>query len=108
VVHVGYSRGAEIARRLEANNIICNYQASTDEEGFTASGALRLGVSEMTRFGMEEEDFQVLAGLMRDVVISDSTVADQVKAFRKLFSDLRFCFSGEEFDDVMQKLHGLL
>jgi aminomethyltransferase len=108
VVHVGYSRGAEIARRLEANNIICNYQASTDEEGFTASGALRLGVSEMTRFGMEQEDFRVLAGLMHDVVINNSTVTDQVKALRKRFSDLRFCFSSEEFDDVIQKLHGLL
>jgi aminomethyltransferase len=108
VVHVGYSRGAEIARRLESNNIICNYQASTDEEGFTASGALRLGVSEMTRFGMEEDDFRVLAGLMHDVVINNSTVTDQVKALRRQFSELRFCFSSEEFDDVIQKLHGLL
>jgi len=32
-----------------------------DEEGFTASGALRLGVSEMTRFGMQTEDFEALA-----------------------------------------------
>lgn len=108
VVHVGYGRGAETARRLEANNIICNYQASTDEEGFTASGALRLGVSEMTRFGMEEEDFRELAGLMHDVVVNNSTVTDKVKAFRKRFSELRFCFNGDEFDDVMRKLHGLL
>jgi len=108
VVHVGYGRGAETAGRLEANNIICNYQATTDEEGFTASGALRLGVSEMTRFGMEEEDFRELAGLMHDVVANNSTVADKVKVLRKRFSDLRFCFSGEEFDDVIQKLHGLL
>jgi aminomethyltransferase len=108
VVHVGYSRGAEIARRLEANNIICNYQASTDEEGFTASGALRLGVSEMTRFGMEEDGFGELAGLMCDVVINNRNITDKVKAFRKRFSELRFCFKGEEFDDVIQRLHGLL
>ena len=108
VVHVGYSRGAEIARRLEANNIICNYQASTDEEGFTASGALRLGVSEMTRFGMEEEGFRELAGLMGDVVIHNSSVIEKVKALRKQYCELQFCFKGEEFDDVIQKLHGLL
>ncbi|UCD88301.1 MAG: glycine cleavage system aminomethyltransferase GcvT, partial [Desulfobacterales bacterium] len=41
VVDVGYSHAPEIASRLEANNIICNYQANTDEEGFTAAGALR-------------------------------------------------------------------
>ena len=57
VVYVGYGRGVEIASRLEANNIICNYQATSDEEGFTAAGAVRMGVSEMTRFGMHEEDF---------------------------------------------------
>jgi aminomethyltransferase len=108
VVHVGYSQGAEIARRLEANNIICNYQASTDEEGFTASGALRMGVSEMTRFGMEEEDFRVLAGLIHDVVISNSNVTDQVKALRGRFLEIRFCFSGDEYADVIQRLHGLL
>jgi len=65
---VGYGLGPEIAGRLEASNIICNYQAIPSEEGFTAAGALRLGVSEMTRFGMEEEDFTELAGLIHDVV----------------------------------------
>ena len=57
MVEVGYGRGPEMARRLEDNNIICNYQAAPDEEGFTAAGALRLGVAEMTRFGMEPADF---------------------------------------------------
>ncbi len=108
VVNVGYGRGPEIARRLEANNIICNYQANTDEEGFTASGALRMGVSEMTRFGMEEDDFRALAVLIHDVVINDTNVADQVKALRKRFRELRFCFRGDEYADVLQKLHELL
>jgi len=108
VVDVGYSRGPEIADRLEANNIICNYQANTDEEGFTASGALRMGVSEMTRFGMEEEDFVALSVLIRDVVMNDADVSDQVKALRKRFSQLRFCFRGDEYADVLQKLHELL
>ena len=62
VVEVGYGRGPELARRLEENNVICNFQAPPDEEGFTASGALRLGVSEMTRFGMGPADFEELAG----------------------------------------------
>jgi aminomethyltransferase len=108
VVDVGYSHGPEIARRLEANNIICNYQANTDEEGFTASGALRMGVSEMTRFGMEAKDFSVLAGFVHDVVRKDMDVADQVKALRGKFSELQFCFRGDEYDEVMQKLHALL
>ena len=61
VLNVGYARGPEIAQRLEANNIICNYQATPEDEGFTAASAIRMGVSEMTRFGMEEKDFRTLA-----------------------------------------------
>ena len=108
VVDVGYSHGPEMADRLEANNIICNYQANTDEEGFTASGALRMGVSEMTRFGMLEEDFRSLAGLIHDVVINGSQVVDQVKALREQFQELQFCFRGDEYSDLLQKLHGFL
>jgi aminomethyltransferase len=108
VVHVHYAQGPEIARRLELNNIICNYQASPDEEGFTASGALRMGVSEMTRFGMEEEDFRALASLIHDVVEKDANVTDQVKALRERFGELRYCFRGEEYADVLQELHNLV
>jgi len=108
VVHVGYGHGPEIASRLEANNIICNYQASPDEEGFTASGALRLGVSEMTRFGMEEDDFRALALLIHDVVMNGAKVADKVRELRERFCELRFRFRGDEYADVVQKLHELL
>jgi aminomethyltransferase len=108
VVDVGYSRGPEIASRLEANNIICNYQANTDEEGFTASGALRMGVSEMTRFGMEEDDFRALAVLIHEVVMNDTGVGDQVKALRERFHELQFCFRDGEYQDVLKKLHELL
>jgi aminomethyltransferase len=107
VVDVGYGHGSEIASRLEANNIICNYQANTDEEGFTASGALRMGVSEMTRFGMEEEDFSALAALIHDVVIKNSNVADQVKGLRERSRELKFCFRGEQYADLLQKLYDL-
>ena len=108
ILPVGYGRGPEIARRLEDNNIICNYQAVPDEEGFTASGALRLGVSEMTRFGMEEKDFQELASLIRDVVLKDAHVKSQVEKMRQRFQNLKFCFSEKEFGGHMQDLHKLL
>jgi aminomethyltransferase len=108
VVHVNYAKGPEIAARLEKNNIICNYQATPDEEGFTAAGALRLGVSEMTRFGMEEEDFQSLASLIHDVVVNDANVLDQVKGLREHFIELQFCFRGDEYADILQQLHNLV
>ncbi|HEX9124465.1 MAG TPA: glycine cleavage system protein T, partial [Actinomycetota bacterium] len=104
VVRVGYARGSEIARRLEANNVICNYQAVPGDEGFTAAGGLRLGVAEMTRFGMEEEDFRELAALMKDVIVDGADVAEKVEAFRRRFTQMRFCFARDEFADLIDRL----
>lgn len=53
VINIGYGNGPKIAKRLEDNNIIVNYQGRPRDEGFSAGGGLRLGVSEMTRFGMK-------------------------------------------------------
>jgi aminomethyltransferase len=108
VVNVGYARGPEIARRLEANNIICNYQAGPEEEGFTAAGALRLGVSEMTRFGMKRDDFRLLAQLFADVIQNDAVVLDEVRDLRKPFTDLKFCFDDTQYSDIIQQLHALI
>jgi aminomethyltransferase len=108
IVHVQYGRGPGMARRLEANNIICNYQAIPGEEGFTAAGALRMGVSEMTRFGMGKEEFVTLASLIRDVIVKDAKVLDHVKALRKPFTELQFCFRGQEYHEVTNKLKDLL
>jgi len=104
MIEVGYARGPEIAKRLEENNIIVNYQAAPDEESFTAAGALRLGVAEMTRFGMQPEDFQVLAELMADVILKGAGVKERIIRLRERFLDLRYCFSGDQFDDVLTDL----
>jgi aminomethyltransferase len=108
ILNVGYSKGPEIARLLENNNIIVNYQASSEEEGFTASGCLRMGVAEMTRFGMEEKDFQELAQLILDVVAGAKNVKEKVAEFRACFTDMRYCFAGEEFDKGLEKLYRLI
>ena len=108
VVRVGYARGPEIAARLELNDIICNYQAAPDEEGFTASGALRLGVAEMTRFGFGPAEFQRAAELLAAVVLGGANVRDDVRALREGFTELRFCFKGEEFDLLVRRLHELV
>ena len=108
VVDVGYGRGPAMAARLEDNNIICNFQAAPDEEGFTASGALRMGVSEMTRFGMDASGFSRLAELIRDVVVDDADVASAVEGLRGQYATLRYCFTGADFDRQLERLHGLL
>ena len=108
IVKVEYARAVEAARRLEENNIICNYQAAPDEEGFTAAGALRLGVQEMTRFGMGPEDFRTLAQCIHDVVAGGRSIRKEMTAFRKRFLTMRYCFAEEMFADLMEKLHRLI
>jgi aminomethyltransferase len=108
IVLVGYARGAEIARRLEDNNIVLNYQAAPDEEGFTASGALRTGVQEMTRFGMGPADFAELAGLVADCILRGATVRAEVETLRSRFLDMHYCFKGPEADELLEQLHRLI
>ena len=104
IVSVGYGAGTEIASRLEKNNIIVNYQATPDEEGFTASGALRMGVNEMTRFGFGPEEFDRLAELMADCILNNADVADDVSKLRSEFTDMQYCFRSEEFETALEGL----
>ena len=108
IVRVGYSRGHEMAAQLERNNVLCNYQGLPDEEAFTAAGGLRLGVSEMTRFGMCEPDFGELAGLMADVILRDAVVTAQVSDLRARFLELQFCFGAGELGGELDKLAAFL
>ena len=86
----------EIASRLEANNIITNYQALPGDETFYHPSGIRMGVQEMTRFGMTEPDFDGLARLIADIVLQRKSLADEVAEFRKKFSAMEYCLSFEQ------------
>ncbi|MBE3131989.1 MAG: glycine cleavage system protein T, partial [Acidobacteria bacterium] len=107
VVEIGYGQGVEAARRLEENNIIVNYQASPREEGFTAAGSLRLGVAEMTRFGMKEQDFRELAGLISGVVRERRTVRYEIVRLRSRFLEIGYCFSRGELEGKLEEMREL-
>ena len=96
IVKVGYGQGPEVAERLEANNIVVNYQATPDEEGFTASGALRIGVSEMTRFGFGDAAFDELAKIMADCVLRNKDVAADTARLRAKYRTMQYCFNDAE------------
>lgn len=103
IVKVGYGHGPEVAERLEENNIICNYQATPEEEGFTASGALRLGVSEMTRFGFGKPEFKQLAALMA-ACIRGEAVAEDVARLREGYTEMKYCFSDGDLEGALSRL----
>ena len=108
LVRVGYGRGPAFARRLEDNGIICNYQALPDDESFTASSGLRLGVAEMTRFGMDADAFAEAADLMAAVILHDASVAEDVARLRSRFTDLGYRFALDDAGPAIERLAGEL
>jgi glycine/serine hydroxymethyltransferase len=62
----------------------------------------------MTRFGIKEADFQELAQLIRDALIERRSVKEEVASYRKRFLEMKYCFSGKEFDDLIHELSRLL
>jgi len=88
-----YAGGQEIARRLEENNIITNYQALPDDQTFLESSGIRMGVQEMTRFGMAEKDFNRLAEFIAEVIIKNKKPKEEVKTFRQNFLQMKYCLS---------------
>jgi glycine/serine hydroxymethyltransferase len=106
LLRVGYTRGPEVARMLEENNIVVNYQALPDDEGFTASSGLRMGVQEMTRFGMKERDFAELAGIMAEAILKKLPVKEEVIHFRSRFLQIQYCLPEENARPLIQELLG--
>ena len=104
IVRVGYGKGPLIADRLEENNIIVNYQGAPDDEAFTTASCLRMGVQEMTRFGMTEDDFGQLAEYMSQVILKDRPVAKEVSQFRKKFTEMKYCLPEAEARSLVGRL----
>ncbi|MCK4303391.1 MAG: hypothetical protein KAY24_04070 [Candidatus Eisenbacteria sp.] len=96
--------GHEIARRLEENNIVCNYQALPDDESFLVSSGLRTGVSEMTRFGMRAADFEPLAGFFAECVLHNKNVREEVAAYRRKFSTMQYCLPMAEAAELTARV----
>jgi aminomethyltransferase len=104
ILNVGYARGPETAERLERNNIIVNYQSIPYDEGFSSGSALRMGVQEMTRFGVKEKDFEELAGYMKEVILDHKDIRDPIARFRARFTEMSYCLSDKEAKPLIESI----
>lgn len=89
--------GAKVAKLLEDANIIVNKNLLPwDPPGAVGDpSGIRLGTQEMTRFGMREEDFKIVARFIREVAIDGKDPQDvkkRVIEFRKNFLDIKYGF----------------
>ena len=81
--------GVEVAKRLEANDIIVNYNMVPGDTDPRNPSGLRIGVPEMTRFGMDERAMGELAQLIHDA-IRGKNVKEQVHALRGRFLEMKY------------------
>ncbi|HEX3642282.1 MAG TPA: glycine hydroxymethyltransferase, partial [Ktedonobacteraceae bacterium] len=78
-----------VARRLEVNDLMVNYNMVPGNTDPRNPSGLRIGVSEMTRFGMEERTMGELAQLIHDA-IRGKNVKEQVHALRSRFTMMQY------------------
>ncbi|MFL5627910.1 MAG: serine hydroxymethyltransferase [Ktedonobacteraceae bacterium] len=81
--------GVEVAKRLETNDIIVNYNMVPGDTDPRNPSGLRIGVPEMTRFGMDEQSMGELAQLMHDA-IRGKDVKSQVNTLRARFLEMKY------------------
>ena len=81
--------GVEVAKRLEANDIILNYNMLPGDSDPRNPSGLRIGVPEMTRFGMDERAMGELAQLLHDG-IRGKNVKAQVHTLRARYTEMKY------------------
>jgi len=92
-----YGGGFAVAQRLAEANIITNKNLLPDDtpENWDRPGGLRIGSTEVTRYGMKEREMEAIADLMVDVITgrrSPESVRPQVIELRRAFPRLQYCF----------------
>ena len=86
--------GNEVARILKENDIILNMNLLPFEplEKVTNPAGIRIGVQEMTRFGMKEKEMKRIAELFKKCLKDSLSVNDEVQEFRKEFQKVQYSF----------------
>jgi glycine hydroxymethyltransferase len=86
--------GNEIARILKENDIILNMNLLPFEplEKVTNPAGIRIGVQEMTRFGMKEKEMERIAELFKKCLKDSLSVNHEVQEFRKEFQKVQYSF----------------
>lgn len=96
VVDVSKNGGGDwVAKTLEEANIILNKNIIPGDEIDPESPAgIRIGVQEMTRYGMKEKEIEKIAGFIKRVIQDKEPPQDakkEVISFRKGFQEVKYC-----------------
>ncbi len=100
--------GAKVAELLENANIIVNKNLLPYDppDAIKNPSGIRIGVQEMTRFGMRESDMDIIAEFMKEVVIDKkdpNEVKKKVLEFRSQYVEVKYTFEDIKLEDTVTK-----
>ncbi|MEM4438264.1 MAG: serine hydroxymethyltransferase [Pyrobaculum sp.] len=89
-----YGGGDRVAALLEEANIICNKNALPWDKSVLKPSGIRLGVQEMTRFGMGKDEMREIARLIARVLRGEdpTSVRKDVVELRSRFVEIKYGF----------------
>ena len=107
-----YGLGGDIEKDLEKANVIMNRNLlpwdPRNDRHYENPGGIRLGVSEVTRLGMEESQMEDIADFIARVVVEDEDpekVRKDVEDFAQDYQEVNYCFDSAveayEYIDVL-------
>jgi glycine hydroxymethyltransferase len=89
-----FSGGEKVSINLETNDIILNMNMLPHESlsSFDRPEGVRIGVQEMTRFGMGKQEMEKIAELIKECVIDKKNVKEEVNRFRSAYQEVKYSF----------------
>lgn len=101
--------GQFVARQMARCNVICNKMSLPNDSAYDAThnpSAVRLGVQELTRWGMKEPEMDAVAELFKRTII-DREPAELVKqdaaALKQKFNKILYCFNPQKALSELEK-----
>ena len=93
-----FGGGEKVSRSLEINDIILNMNMLPHEplSNHDHPDGIRIGVQEMTRFGMKKDEMEKIAKLMKECVADNKSVKEEVNRFRLDYQDVKYSFDDKE------------
>lgn len=86
--------GEKVSRALEIQDIILNMNMLPHEplSAHDHPEGIRIGVQEMTRFGMGEPEMGRIAELIKECLIEKRSVKEEVNRFRSAYQEVKYSF----------------
>ena len=86
--------GEKVSKTLELNDIILNMNMLPHEplSNHDHPEGIRIGVQEMTRFGMGDQEMDRIAELIKECIIDKKPVKEEVNRFRSKYLKVHYSY----------------